>query len=67
MPDLLITKAFSEIEKYLTLNEEDYKDTHPLDSEEKEKKQDDGCPDCFCEDCNKEDCLWKELGIINKH
>ena len=47
--------------------EEDYKDTHPLDSEEKEKKQDDGCPDCFCEDCDKEDCLWKELGIINKH
>ena len=35
MSDILITKAFSEIEKYLTLNEEDYKDTPPLDSEEK--------------------------------
>ena len=34
MTDILITKAFSEIEKYLTLNEEDYKDTPVLDSEE---------------------------------
>ena len=34
MSDILITKAFSEIEKYLTLNEEDYKDTPALDSEE---------------------------------
>ena len=67
MSDILITKAFSEIEKYLTLNEEDYKDTPALDREEKEKKQNDSCPDCFCEDCDKEDCLWKELKIINKH
>ena len=36
MSDILITKAFSEIEKYLTLNEEDYKDTPALDSEEKD-------------------------------
>ena len=34
MSDILITKAFAEIEKYLTLNEEDYKDTPALDSEE---------------------------------
>lgn len=34
MSDILITKAFSEIEKYLTLNEEDYKDTPALDSVE---------------------------------
>lgn len=36
MSDILITKAFSEIEKYLTLNEEDYKDTPALDSEEED-------------------------------
>ena len=36
MSDILITKAFSEIEKYLTLNEEDYKNTPALDSEEKD-------------------------------
>ena len=36
MSDTLITKAFSEIEKYLTLNEEDYKDTPALDGEEKD-------------------------------
>lgn len=36
MSDILITKAISEIEKYLTLNEEDYKDTPALDSEEKD-------------------------------
>lgn len=32
-------------------------------AEEKEKKQDEGCPDCFCEDCDKE-CPAKELGLI---
>ena len=36
MSDILITKAFSEIEKYLTLNEEDYKDTTAIDSEEED-------------------------------
>ena len=36
MADILITKAFSEIEKCLTLNEEDYKDTPALDSEEED-------------------------------
>lgn len=36
MSDILITKAFLEIEKYLTLNEEDCKDTPALDSEEKD-------------------------------
>ena len=36
MSDILITKAISEIEKYLTLNEEDYKDTPALDNEEKD-------------------------------
>ena len=36
MSDILIAKAFSEIEKYLTLNEEDYKDIPALDSEEKD-------------------------------
>ena len=36
MADILITKVFSEIEKYLTLNEEDYKDTPALDSEEED-------------------------------
>ena len=34
MSDILITKAFAEIEKCLTLNEEDYKDAPALDSEE---------------------------------
>ena len=66
MSDILITKAFSEIEKYLTLKEEDYKDTPALDNEE-EKDQNDSCPDCLCEDCNKENCLWKELRIIRKY
>lgn len=40
-----------------------------LDKAEKtaeEKKQDDGCPDCFCEDCDK-NCLAKEFGIIGEN
>lgn len=32
-------------------------------AEENEKKQDDGCPDCFCEDCGN-DCPARELGLI---
>ena len=37
-----------------------------LDKAEKtaeEKKQNEGCPDCFCEDCDN-DCPAKELGLI---
>lgn len=32
-------------------------------AEEKEKKQDDSCPDCLCEDCDKY-CISKELELI---
>lgn len=32
-------------------------------TEEKEKKQDDGCTDRLCEDCDKF-CISKELGLI---
>ena len=36
MSDDLITRSFLEIEKYLTLNEEDYENISALDSEEKD-------------------------------
>lgn len=32
-------------------------------AKEKEKKQNEGCPDCFCEDCDN-DCPTRELGLI---